>query len=64
MSNDRSFTAWYNVCKLIYFEGFNSIVEAIARERFIKGKSRKWKEALIEHMNPEWHDFAGVVASL
>jgi predicted GIY-YIG superfamily endonuclease len=39
-------------------------MEAIARERFIKGKSRKWKEALIEHMNPEWHDLAGVVASL
>jgi len=63
-SDERSFTARYNVCKLIYYEGFNSIVEAIAREKFIKGKSRKWKEALIQQMNPEWRDLTGVVASL
>ena len=48
----------------IYYEGFNSIVEAIAREKLIKGKSRKWKEALIQQMNPEWSDLTGVAASL
>jgi putative endonuclease len=63
-SDERSFTARYNVCKLIYYEAFNSIVEAIAREKFIKGKSRKWKEALIQQANPDWHDLTGVVASL
>jgi putative endonuclease len=60
-SDERSFTAKYNVFELIYYEGFNSIVEAIAREKFIKGKSRKWKEALIQTMNPEWLDLTGVV---
>ena len=41
-----------------------TIVEAIAREKFIKGKSRKWREALIEKMNPEWSDLTTVAASL
>ena len=63
-SDKSSFTARYNVFELIYYEGFHSIVEAIAREKFIKGKSRKWKEALIQTMNPEWLDLTGVVASL
>jgi putative endonuclease len=57
-------TARYEVHKLIYYEGFNSIAGATAREKFIKGKSRKWKEALIEKMNSEWHDLGGVADSL
>ena len=63
-SDEKSFTARYNIYKLIYYEGFNSIVEAIAREKFIKGKSRKWKEELIQQMNPGWNDLTGVVPSL
>ena len=63
-SDESSFTARYNVFELIYYEEYHSIVEAIAREKFIKGKSRKWKEALIQRMNPEWLDLTGVVASL
>jgi len=39
-------------------------VDAIAREKFIKGKSRKWREVLIEKMNPEWSDLAGRAAAL
>jgi len=62
--NPKCFTAQYNIDKLIYYEGFATIVEAIAREKFIKGKSRKWKEALVEKINPDWSDLAGVVASL
>ena len=57
-------SARYNVDKLIYYEGFTCIVDAIAREKFIKGKSRKWKGALIEKMNPEWCDLAGRAAAL
>src|SRR5688572_27840877 len=63
-SDETSFTARYNVFELIYYERCHSIVEAIAREKFIKGKSRKWKEALIQTMNPEWIDLTGVAASL
>ena len=62
--NPTSFTARYNIAKLIYYEGFTSIMDAIAREKFIKGKSRKWREVLIEKMNPEWRDLAAVAQAL
>lgn len=52
----RSFTARYNLTKLVYYETFHSIEEAIAREKQIKGGSRKAKEKLIRSMNPEWKD--------
>jgi len=52
----RSFTAKYNCEELVYFEAFNSIEEAIAREKQIKGGSRDKKIALIEAMNPAWKD--------
>ena len=54
--NPKSFSAQYNLCKLVYYEPFDSIIEAIKREKHIKGKSRKWKEELIHTMNPEWKD--------
>ena len=63
-SYKKSFTAKYNLDTLIYYEGFNSITDAIAREKFIRGKSRKWKEELIQEMNPEWTDLTEVVGSL
>jgi len=52
----ESFTANYELHKLVYYEGFYQIEEAIAREKQIKGGSRKKKEALINSMNPEWKD--------
>jgi putative endonuclease len=54
--NFKSFTARYNVDKLIYYEGFEFIIDAIAREKYIKRKTRKWKEELIEKVNPEWRE--------
>jgi len=54
--NPKSFSAQYNLSKLVYFEPFDSIIEAIKREKYIKGKSRKWKEELINSINPEWKD--------
>ncbi|MEO5980484.1 MAG: GIY-YIG nuclease family protein [Chryseolinea sp.] len=45
-----SFTAKYEVNKLIYFEGFQDIEQAIRREKYIKGKGRAWKETLINGM--------------
>lgn len=60
----KCFTARYNIHKLIYYESFDSITEANLRERFIKGKTRKWKEALIQKMNPEWGDLTNTVKSL
>ncbi|HMG90065.1 MAG TPA: GIY-YIG nuclease family protein [Chryseolinea sp.] len=55
----RSFTSRYNLNKLVYFEGFDQIAKAIQREKFIKGKSRKWKEGLIKKINPNWNDLSG-----
>jgi putative endonuclease len=50
------FTAKYNLNKLVYYETFISIEEAIAREKLIKAGSRRKKNALITAMNPEWND--------
>ena len=53
-----SFTSRYNVKKLIYFECFDSIIDAIRREKQIKAGSRKKKIELINSINPEWHDLS------
>jgi putative endonuclease len=52
----RGFSAKYNCVKLVYYRRFESIIEAIAEEKGIKGGSRKKKEELINSMNPEWKD--------
>jgi putative endonuclease len=52
----NSFSARYNVTKLVYYESFNSIEEAIDREKQIKAGSRAAKEKLINLINPEWKD--------
>ena len=51
-----SFTAKYQLNKLIYYEGFHWIEEAIGREKQIKGGSRKKKMEIINILNPEWKD--------
>ena len=51
-----SFTAKYNIIKLVYFESFISIEEAIEREKQVKKYSRYKKVALIVKLNPEWKD--------
>jgi putative endonuclease len=50
------FSAKYNCVKLVYYKWFDTIMEAIAEEKRIKGGSRKKKEILINSMNPEWND--------
>ena len=54
----KSFTARYNVDKLVYYEEYNDIKIAIARENQIKAGSRKKKIELVESVNPEWKDLA------
>ncbi|MEP7265826.1 MAG: GIY-YIG nuclease family protein [Bacteroidota bacterium] len=54
----NSFTAKYNCNKLVYFESFISIEEAIAREKQLKGGSRMAKIKLIERTNPSWKDLS------
>ena len=51
-----SFTAKYNVEKLVYFEEYSDPLTAIEREKQIKGYSRKNKNKLIEKDNSIWKD--------
>ncbi|QCI63154.1 GIY-YIG nuclease family protein [Phreatobacter stygius] len=51
-----AFTRKYGVVKLVWMEPHDSIVEAIGREKQIKGWNRAWKLKLIERDNPHWED--------
>jgi len=52
----RSFTARYNLDKLVWFETFSDIALAIQRETSLKRWSREWKIKLIEKGNRDWRD--------
>jgi putative endonuclease len=57
----NSFSARYNLNKLVYYKNFFRIEEAREYERYIKGKSRQWKIDLIDSFNPEWKDLTDEV---
>ncbi len=52
----NSFTNKYNVNKLVYFETFTHIEDAISREKQIKAGSRQKKINLVNNFNPKWND--------
>ena len=52
----ESYSAKYNLNKLVYYEAFQEIGDAIGREKQIKGGSRQKKLDLINSKNPEWKD--------
>jgi putative endonuclease len=51
-----AFTARYKITKLVYFEDYSDIRDAIEREKQIKAGSRAKKIQLIEGFNPDWND--------
>lgn len=51
-----SFTARYNITKLVYFETLDTARAAIEREKQIKSWSRARKNRLVETKNPAWKD--------
>jgi len=53
---ENSFTAQYNLSKLVYYEAFQMIGDAIAREKQLKSGTRAKKVELINTLNPEWKD--------
>ena len=57
----KGFTKKYNVNCLVYYETYDSIIDAIMREKQIKGWSRKKKDELINQFNPEWKDLYGEI---
>ncbi|MDA9057324.1 GIY-YIG nuclease family protein [Flavobacteriaceae bacterium] len=48
------FTAKYNLKLLVYYEEFQYVLDAIAREKQLKNWHREWKINLIESENPDW----------
>jgi putative endonuclease len=54
----NSFTAKYKIHRLVYFERFQHIDRAIAREKYLKHLTRQEKIALIEANNSTWEDLA------
>ncbi len=52
------FTRKYGVDLLVYFETFDSILQARAREHSLKRWRRGWKIALIEKLNADWRDLS------
>jgi putative endonuclease len=52
------FTKKYNITILVYFESYNNINDAIAREKQINGWVRKKKIELIEPTNKNWSDLS------
>ncbi len=57
------FTSKYNCSKLVYFEVFPTIEQAISREKQLKHFKREWKNQLVETVNPEWRDLSESVIS-
>ena len=52
------FTSRYHFDRLVYFEQTPDIRDAIAREKVLKGWSRKRKIELVKTMNPRWSDLS------
>jgi putative endonuclease len=52
----KGFTSKYNINKLVYYEVFSDVRDAIYREKQIKSWNRKKKIEMIKKFNPEWKD--------
>jgi len=50
----KCFTAIHDATRLVWFDEYDLIVDAIQREKTMKGWSRQWKINLIEENNPDW----------
>lgn len=57
----QGFTEKYNLHKLVYYEVFDDMMNAITREKQIKGWLRRKKIALIEKTNPNWTDLYSTI---
>ncbi len=54
----EGFTKRYNIDRLVYFEQFSDVRDAIAREKSVKKWRRNKKIELIKSMNPTWKDLS------
>ncbi len=53
----EGFTKKYHLHKLVYFENYTEINDAIAREKQLKGWTREKKNQLVKSKNPNWDDW-------
>jgi len=53
---NKGFTAEYHVTKLVYYEEYYYVNNAISREKLLKRWRRAWKDELINNINPLWLD--------
>ena len=60
---ENSFTKQYNIKKLVYYEYYDNIEDAIRREKQLKGWKRKKKIDLIKTINPELKELSIIVPS-
>ena len=56
------FTKKYKVNQLVYYEEYESVLDARARERVLKRWRREWKFRMIEGINPRWRDLTSELA--
>lgn len=56
------FTKKYNVHRLVYYETYSGLEDAEQREKQLKGKTRAKKNALVESVNPTWHDLSSEIS--
>jgi len=55
---NKGFTYKYNCDRLVYYETFALMTDAIAREKQLKNWKREWKNKLITDSNPDWRDLS------
>jgi putative endonuclease len=58
----NSYSSRHRTSQLVYYEMTTDVTSAIRREKRLKRLSRQRKVRLIEKMNPEWRDLAGIGA--
>jgi putative endonuclease len=59
----EGFTKKYEIHRLVYFEQYDDVENAIRREKRLKKWNRAWKNRLIEEVNPDWVDLYPQIAS-
>ncbi len=59
----RGFTSHYNCSRLVWYEDYDDITDAIHREKRLKAWNRVWKIKLVEEMNPGWGDLFETIMS-
>jgi putative endonuclease len=55
---NKGFTYKYNCNKLVYYEVFHLMTDALAREKQLKNWRRDWKNKLVNDFNPDWKDLS------